>query len=356
MAILQFAFAVDELNLMPVPVRVLISEFLTGGSWPEATINEPLFREGSAMVLAVIEDFLKIINCSVLTTWDARLGAFPFSHDKLDVVSVQSPSEYLVTLAGLRRRCTHSLIIAPEFHGVLGRQIDAVINEVSLNCDRTAIDLCGDKLQLAEFLLRHRVPTIATQPFDFADPFPDGSNRFPIVIKPRDGAGSQCTFRIDNLDAIKVIRDQYQTDCAEFRFIQQPFIPGRSLSIAAFVPTCGTEPLILPLGEQLLSTDGRFQFLGSRVGGFRATGLPMAAESLIRCCCQLIPGLRGYVGFDLIEPNDRPGEVILVEINPRLTTSYLAYRLLAIGNLAPAFLTPTSLSWRPEECEYRIDQ
>jgi len=340
---------------MPVPARILITEFLTGGSWPDATISGTLAREGSAMVLAVIEDFLKVTHCSVLTTWDMRLGAFPFSHNKLEVVAVQAPSEYSATVAGLRRRCTHSLIIAPEFHQILGEQVDAVTHEVSLNCNRTAVDLCGDKLRLAEFISRHQVPTIATLPFDFADLLSHGSERFPIVIKPRDGAGSQCTFRVDNAAALQEIQRQYQSDCAKFQLIQQPFISGRSLSIAAIVPNHQTEPLLLPLGEQILSQDGRLRFQGSRIGGFQATKLEATAQSLVRRCCQLIPGMRGYVGFDLIESDERPGEVLLVEINPRLTTSYLAYRQLTTNNLAQAFLGLTTLEWGTEKCEYRID-
>ncbi|MCA9021743.1 MAG: ATP-grasp domain-containing protein, partial [Planctomycetaceae bacterium] len=50
--------------------------------------------------------------------------------------------------------------------------------------------------------------------------------------------------------------------------------------------------------------------------------------------CDLLPGLAGYVGFDILLPDDTPNEPVLVEINPRLTTSYTGYRRLTQDNLA----------------------
>jgi len=40
------------------------------------------------------------------------------------------------------------------------------------------------------------------------------------------------------------------------------------------------------------------------------------------------------VGFDILLPDDSPHEPLLVEINPRLTTSYTGYRRLTQDNLA----------------------
>ena len=47
------------------------------------------------------------------------------------------------------------------------------------------------------------------------------------------------------------------------------------------------------------------------------------SNSLIKA----LPGLRGYVGVDILISKD---EVLLVEVNPRLTTSYAGLRL-ALG-------------------------
>ena len=47
----------------------------------------------------------------------------------------------------------------------------------------------------------------------------------------------------------------------------------------------------------------------------------------------LIPGLTGYVGVDLVLTED---SALLIEINPRLTTSYIALRQVTPVNLAKA--------------------
>jgi predicted ATP-grasp superfamily ATP-dependent carboligase len=49
--------------------------------------------------------------------------------------------------------------------------------------------------------------------------------------------------------------------------------------------------------------------------------------------CRAIPGLAGYVGVDLILT---PGGPLVVELNPRLTTSYLGLRAATRRNLAAA--------------------
>ena len=53
----------------------------------------------------------------------------------------------------------------------------------------------------------------------------------------------------------------------------------------------------------------------------------------------LVPGLRGYIGVDLILDEHAPG-VSVVEINPRLTTSYVGLRAALGQNLMAALFQP----------------
>ncbi|NIV10374.1 MAG: ATP-grasp domain-containing protein, partial [Aliifodinibius sp.] len=48
---------------------------------------------------------------------------------------------------------------------------------------------------------------------------------------------------------------------------------------------------------------------------------------------ELLRGLRGYVGVDMVLTNDEP---VVVEVNPRLTTSYIGLRKVINFNLAQA--------------------
>ena len=59
--------------------------------------------------------------------------------------------------------------------------------------------------------------------------------------------------------------------------------------------------------------------------------LDMLTQTLARAAVRAIAGLRGYVGVDLVLGEDA---VRCIEINPRLTTSYIALRRVARLNLA----------------------
>lgn len=339
---------------MPATRRIFISEYLTSGSWPEPEIEGSLAKEGSEMVQGLIADFLKVPECEVVTTWDARLGNFPIRDNHLTVCVVRDRGEFIATRELLLQRATHSLVIAPEFQGILAGEICNRPGIVALNCSREATELCADKLRLAEILLSHGIRTIETAPFEIRQFSEARLKWLPSVIKPRDGAGSQFTYGVGSNFDPAVVSALDDAANSGFEFIQQPYYRGRALSMAATVNPISGAVTALPLAEQLLSDDGRFHYLGSRIGDLRGTAVEQSAERLIRQCCAIIPGLSGYVGFDLIELADNPKELVLVEINPRLTTSYLAYRQLTAASLASVLLSGGDVNFRPGRVEYQV--
>src|SRR5262249_45038295 len=82
------------------------------------------------------------------------------------------------------------------------------------------------------------------------------------------------------------------------------------------------------------------------------------AEAIARQALAGIPGLCGYIGVDLVLGDD--GRDWAIEINPRLTTSYLGLRVLAKTNLAAAILhiaageAAPPLEWCDGPVEFRI--
>jgi len=81
---------------------------------------------------------------------------------------------------------------------------------------------------------------------------------------------------------------------------------------------------------------------------------------LARRAVECVPGLLGYVGVDLVLGAAEDGSRdFAIEINPRLTTSYLGLRQLAKSNLAEAMLsvaagTTPDLKWRQEPVEFDV--
>ena len=109
--------------------------------------------------------------------------------------------------------------------------------------------------------------------------------------------------------------------------------------------------LALPAAAQDLSAEGRFQYRGGSLP--LAPPLTLRAQHLARRAVEAVPGLRGYVGVDLLLGEAGDGsQDWAVEINPRLTTSYVGLRALAQTNLAELLLRLVlgeevpKLSWR----------
>ena len=90
----------------------------------------------------------------------------------------------------------------------------------------------------------------------------------------------------------------------------------------------------LPWGDQWFNREGTDRtYDGGRIEVGNPWETPTAdAEPTIDRLFHAVPGLEGWVGID--------GEGSVIDINPRLTTSYLGYRRLTDDNLAERLLFP----------------
>jgi predicted ATP-grasp superfamily ATP-dependent carboligase len=173
---------------------------------------------------------------------------------------------------------------------------------------------------------------------------------FPAVLKPIDGCGSQGVRRIDRAE-----------DLGELSFDRphrlERFVPGMAASVAVL---CGLELLVaLPACEQRLTDDGRFSYLGGRTP--LAPALDERARRLALAAVRTLPEPLGYVGVDLVLGDDPHGAAdYVIEINPRLTTSYIGLRAACRDNLAAAMLAVAegrqpSLEWHDGAVEFSAD-
>jgi hypothetical protein len=340
-------------------MHVFAWEALTAGLWPEASPS--MLREGRAMLAALVEDLLRIDGCRVSTVQGAEAGGRrsevgtipdgvssptsdlrPPTSGLCSVITCHSADEESAAFEQLTATADVCWIIAPETHGLLAercRRVEALGGTLA-GPSSAAVELCGDKLELARFLESHGVPNIATWPLN-----PSGVSALleaagdgPVVVKPRFGAGSDSIRLLPTLRELaeqpgrlerpgRLIDPQPSTE-----YICQPFQPGTAASVAVVVRPEEDAIDVLPVCRQLLADDGTFAYLG---GEFPVqTERTPEIDRLVRRVCGLIDGLRGYVGFDLIIPDNADEPVLLVEINPRLTTSYVGYRRLTADNLA----------------------
>lgn len=319
-------------------MRVFVYEYLTalGYGRDPADPMHPMYREGRAMRDAVLADFRRLPGVEAFTTQDS--GELFTGDDFRAAV----------------RESDRQVIIAPETLGVLfGLTLVAEMNGNPLGCHHLAVELTGDKLALAAHWREHGIRTPAT-----TDREPTGCEAFPIVWKPQRGCGSTDTFFLKTPLDVTRAKAQLAAGSDPEPMILQELVPGRAASIAFLCGPAGNVPLIPTL--QHLSDDGRFHYLGGELPippelADRAVKLGLRA---IAC----VPGLKGYVGVDLVLGDAADGsQDYAIEINPRLTTSYVGLRALADFNPAEAMLRVAEgepapeLRWKPGRVRFTPD-
>jgi len=245
----------------------------------------------------------------------------------------------------------HALIIAPEFDGILEERCRWVEESGSqlLGPAPAAVRLTANKLQLGHCLRAAGVSTPECWPLG-----DEPAGYFPIVWKPRDGVGSQATFLLRNSADRQRAQAVLESEGCASPMIAQRFVAGISASVAFLIGPRGATALA-PC-RQHLSHDGRFIYRG----GSLPLPEPLASRALqvATAAVGCVEGLRGYVGVDVVV-SETAGWAI--EINPRLTTSYIGLRALARFNLAEAMLAVVrgqklpSLEWKRGPITFTAD-
>jgi hypothetical protein len=281
--------------------------------------------EGRAMWQTLVEDFGKIRGVEVATLTDCP------------------PDRERAEFRQRARDADWTVVIAPELDDLLLERCRWVLQAGGrlLGSPPDVVKLTGDKWATYRFLRTHGVRTPRTWLAE-RSAGARGALAGPLIAKPRFGAGSQNTYVLSA-----------STPWPVRGMLVQQFVPGLAASVAFLSP--GLHAL-LP-AEQCLSRDGRFRYLGGRVP--LAQPLGERAIKLARDAIRHLPEFRGYVGVDLVlgEPNDGRADFI-IEINPRLTTSYVGLRALARQNLAKVMLRLACgeragpLRWLPGAVEF----
>jgi hypothetical protein len=311
-------------------LRILLYEFATGGGLADNSEPErsPWFAEGQAMLRALAADLAAIAGCEVRALCDARL--------KLDlpgcqIVPVEGQAGDLEILAAQAATADWTIVIAPETGGLLESRARAVLTGGGklLGPGPDLIALCGDKQRLAEHLAAAGVPAPLGRCLGPQDAIPADAC-FPAVLKPRDGAGS---------DGVCIVPDAGSLPAAHQRpgaWRLERYQPGAAASVACLQGPGGTR-LLEPCRQRLLRGGGRLRYAGGHLP--LAARLRARAGSLAQRAIAALPRWHGYLGIDMVlgPQADGSGDVV-IEINPRLTTSYVGLRLAAHTNLAAAML------------------
>ena len=310
-----------------MPPKIFIHEYFTGGGWSVPDMPSDLVSEGLGMLCAILKDFKKWGKATVYTTLDKRLTDIPLSSDSFTIIN---SADYNKSFSRIAKECDFSLIIAPESNDILltlNKQIRDT-GVCSLGSDLEAIRITGDKWESYKILFDAGVPVPETVCVGRHSALETAQKiNFPLVIKPIDGVGCEGVYLVKDMDTFKSALEY--DPVYNHRVLLQEYIKGEHLS--ASILSNGKEFVFLSLNRQHINEGMPFKYNGGEIMPPPEKGDPL--HMIIEKILKVIPGLKGYTGIDLIRSE---AGYKIIEINPRLTTSYVGLREVININLAEA--------------------
>jgi predicted ATP-grasp superfamily ATP-dependent carboligase len=321
---------------MALPPNVFVHEFITGGGWPSAELPDDLVMEAMAMLWALLADFRKWGNVQTTIMLDPRFeNKIPGLDRKTlpaDEVILIEPGQHEAIFSTQIRRSDAVLVLAPETDGILARLTGIVeaAGNLLLGSNSTAVATTADKTACYQCFQKAGLPTPHTRLTNFASaPQVAEELGFPLVTKPLDGVGCAGVCLVMGPSELAGALNLVRKATSHNQILLQTFVSGIHASVSLLITQDRALPLSLN-GQEVRS--GRpFTYCG----GVIPLDHPMAGRAfeLSRNAVQQVPGLRGYVGVDLVLTQD---EAWLIEVNPRITTSYVGLRQVLSINLAKA--------------------
>lgn len=304
-------------------LKILVFEYITGGGFNKSDLPESLAREGLLMLQAVLFDLSKLYTDEVCTLLDYRM---------VDKLPIQANSIHLIDsgqdchqeFARLMTFYDAVWPIAPESEGILQTLCEAVeqSGKILLTSPASAVAVAGNKWLTYQRLSEHSVATVPTQCLvDFT--YTSGE----WILKPLDGVGCEASYLVTNKQDFATLTASLNKE----KYLIQPHIHGEKTSLCCLFKQ-GQAWLLCANRQHFELINKQYRLAGITVNGLSDTP---CYQALAQAIAKAMPDLWGYAGIDLVETAD---EILVLEINPRLTTSYVGIHEALGVNCAKASL------------------
>ncbi|MBB5465276.1 putative ATP-grasp superfamily ATP-dependent carboligase [Paraburkholderia sp. CI2] len=331
--------------------RIFVYEYLTGGGIDPQLAGAGSLADLSALIVEgrVMRDAL----VAALRELDGVRVTFATSRFETpgagEAHCMAAPGESMTAfVARAAREHDYAWVVAPECDGLLLRFHDAVGTARWLGCAKEAIRVASSKSATAACLAAHGIAT--TPALEPGDPAAQHDGRW--VVKPDDGAGG--------LDTI--LYERFADACAEYEAraaaarnpVLQAWVDGEPLSLSLICRGDATK--LLSINRQQIGLSGGdasgdvariVEFDGVLVDQIdQHSDMGRALDTLAHRVARAIPGLRGFVGIDVVwHPQLGP---VVIEVNPRLTVAYAGLSAARGSGLTRALLAAHGV--RIERC------
>ncbi|VAX25506.1 hypothetical protein MNBD_NITROSPINAE04-1445 [hydrothermal vent metagenome] len=288
-------------------MKVFIYEHLCGGGFLKTFGAGSMLAEGEAMLGAALRDFGRIEYVELFSIVDKK------NDKRLRETFARLPevkpiqSTWLDAFIDCVQQCDAALIIAPESNGTLKKLTKIVINlgKINLGSSPEAISVTGNKLIFSTVMKKIGIAHPRTFLID-SNVAPDRHFDGAWVGKPVDGAGSEGVRVYGNGD--------YEQGRVGAGMIAQEYVEGEPMSLS--VVSGANDSVILSVNRQRISCAMRYE--GGEILSVSPDDILCDLVNRIK---KALPGLNGYWGLDYVDTGEYP---VVIEVNPRLTTSYNA--------------------------------
>lgn len=313
-------------------MKIFIHEYVSGGGLSGKPLPGQMAHEGLLMLRAILEDFQRLKPHEIRSTLDIRLRSSVPSNLPVTIIERDRYAEIFATFADWAEAV---LLIAPETDGVLTRlsaQVEGASRRL-LGSSSDAVSAAADKVTTDLRFRASGIPTARTRVIRIDDePTREiASFGYPAVVKPIDGAGCEGVSLIRRQSDVSPALRRLKRATRHLTFLIQEYIGGVPASLSCL--SDGNRVLPLTLNTQYIHTRGGLSYRGGTVHIRHSSR--SAIFEMVRDLPQALPGLRGYFGIDLVLTRYGP---VFIEVNPRLTTSYVGLRRVFSVNLAEALL------------------
>ncbi len=347
---------------MVIYLNILVYEHACGGGFAEGAVSPGILAEGFGMLRAFVAN-LKTAGHEVTVILDEGLSRLNPPIEANCVIPIFSFKEAQQAILKACADTDAAYVIAPETGGTLQALVEFIEqNGVPLlNCRSTAIKAVSDKANLYETLKANKLKTPKTVRVNVAQYVKEAITakfEFPVVIKPVDGVGCSGLSIVKNESQVEGAIAKIDAELASESFMVQEYVEGEAVSVSLLCTGSKCMPVSLNKQNVSLSTPDK---ASCYVGGCVPFDHKMkqkafqTAEKVINC----FSGIKGYVGVDLILTPKGP---VVVDVNPRLTTSFIGLSRIAGFNFADAIVKaalknelPTKASLSAYACFSKIE-
>jgi predicted ATP-grasp superfamily ATP-dependent carboligase len=335
-------------------MKLWVYEYLTGGGIDRQLAGNSSLADLSALIVegrvmrdAIVGDLRLLDGVDVCFASSRFETVAPgLAHNRA------KPGESMMEfVARASREHDYAWIVAPECDGLMLDLADAVGPARWIGCTKEAIAVASSKSATAALLASHDIAvTAALQP---AQIDPHTQRRW--VVKPDDGAGGLDTHLYDDADHA---RAEYAARRATGReSVLQEWVDGDALSLSMVCGADGADgadsaprATLISINQQRIGIAEAVAGHPGRVIEFDGVDIDRIAldsaqgrtlETLAQRVAGALPGLRGFVGIDVVW---HPGRgAVVIEVNPRATVAYAGMSARLGRNIAADVLAAHGL-------------